>query len=455
MNLRGQSLAPHEAAAATAIVQPSGGPSWIEASMTIANTLIGAGVLGLPYALKNAGWAGILVMLFATAITCFTAKALIWSFIALNASRKSGSTTIESYDALAEAALGAAGGVTMKVLTVLECYGLGICYIVLHTTNWPALLSLPAYEPVVAGLDARTVATLVVSVLVLPTLLVRSSYLSSLSIVGLTSTCMMFVVAVVAPLIAHLPLDDGAACPAVGAASAAESTATMGRNVFEPSGLGIATGMSLFAFSGHATFPELYCSMSPAERPHFFAACDLGFLFAGGFYATFAAIGYFFYGACAADTLTLNLMQASPVLGSIATLLVLTSSFVTFSVVCVPVVRIIGQAFNVSSSGDDDGASGGRQGLLQPMSAAQFSLRLGLVAVAFLVAVAVPNFGFVVSLMGAFTTMLVSFILPVAFYLYACRATLGPLAVGANALIIAVGLVGMFVGVQSTLASQM
>ena len=70
-------------------------------------------------------------------------------------------------------------------------------------------------------------------------------------------------------------------------------------------------------------------------------------------------------------------------------------------------------------------------------------------------AVSVPNFGFVVALMGAFTTMLVSFILPVAFYLYACRATLGPLAVGANALIIVIGLIGMVVGVQSTLASQM
>lgn len=423
--------------------------------MTIANTLIGAGVLGLPYALKNAGWAGILVMLCATAITCFTAKALIWSFLALNASRKPGSPTIESYDALAEAALGAAGGATMKVLTILECYGLGICYIVLHTTNWPALFSLPAYEPIVAGLNARTVATLVVSVLVLPTLLVRSTYLSSLSIVGLTSTCAMFLVAVVAPLMAHLPADDGSSCPAVGTASAAESTATMGRTIFEPSGLGIATGISLFAFSGHATFPELYCSMAPAERPHFFKACDLGFLFAGGFYATFAAIGYFFYGECAADTLTLNLMHASPVLGSIATLLVLTSSFVTFSVVCVPVVRILGEAFHISNGADDADASSSRPGLMQPLSAAQFSLRLGLVAVAFVVAVAVPNFGFVVSLMGAFTTMLVSFILPVAFYLYACRATLGPLAVGANALIIVVGFVGMLVGVQSTLASQM
>ena len=69
-------------------------------------------------------------------------------------------------------------------------------------------------------------------------------------------------------------------------------------------------------------------------------------------------------------------------------------------------------------------------------------------------AAAVPNFGFVVSLMGAFTTMLISFILPVAFYLYACRDELGTLAVVANVLIIIVGFVGMVVGVQSTLAME-
>ena len=88
------------------------------------------------------------------------------------------------------------------------------------------------------------------------------------------------------------------------------------------------------------------------------------------------------------------------------------------------------------------------------MEAADFLLRLGLVAFAFLVAVCVPNFGFVVSLMGAFTTMLISFILPVAFYLYACREELSTVAVVLNVMIIAIGFVGMVVGVQSTLAME-
>ena len=75
-----------------------------------------------------------------------------------------------------------------------------------------------------------------------------------------------------------------------------------------------------------------------------------GFLFAGTFYASFAAIGYYFYGDCSADTVTLNLMLASPILGTIATLLVLLSTFVTISVVCVPVVRILTGTYSTAKA---------------------------------------------------------------------------------------------------------
>jgi len=431
--------------ASTGPSAPETGPNFMEASITIANTLIGAGVLGLPYALKSAGWLGLVVMMGATLITCFTAKMLVWSFLAFNEM----SIAVESYDQLAEAVLGSAGGTTMKILTVLECYGLAICYLVLHTTNWPSLLSLAPDEVVVAGCSARVLSTLVVSCLALPTLLVRSSHLSKLAVVDLIATSSMFVIAIVAPLLGGLPAPDGTACPGLDAAVAPGSA--MGRSLLTPSGLGLATGLSLFAFSGHATFPELYRAMPLKERPNYFAACDLGFAFAGGFYALFACIGYYFYGSCAADTATLNLMQASPFLGSFATLLVLTSTFVTISVVCVPVVRILKEAWlPTSQQGRDNEDSG--ESLLQPMRPSDLLLRIGLVVVAFFVAVCVPNFGFVVALMGAFTTMLISFILPVAFYMYACWGRLGPLAICANSLVIAVGFLGMVTGVQSTLA---
>lgn len=430
------------------------GPSWIEASITIANTLIGAGVLGLPYALRSAGWAGLAIILLATVITCFTAKMLVWSFMALNDDRPRGASPIESYDDLAAAVCGSGAGGVMKVLTLLECFGLAICYVVLHTVNWPALLSLPPTELIWAGLDARTLAGLAVTGLAVPTLLVRSQYLSSLAIVGLAATMAMFAVAVVAPLLAELPAPIGSECPVLDAATPADSE--MEWRLLEPSGLGLATGLALFAFSGHATFPELYRQMTIAERPKFFLACDVGFGAAGAAYCGFAAIGYYFYGSCAADTATLNLMHASPVLGSAATLLVLLSAFVTISVVCVPVVRILSEALlgTDDSINEDEPDGEAPISFWQPMRAPEFALRVSLMIIAFIVAVSVPNFGFAVSLMGAFTTMLISFILPVVFYLCACWAQLSHVAIVVNVGIILFGFVGMVVGVQSTLAEN-
>ena len=56
---------------------PRRGPSWPQVALTIANCLVGAGCLGLPYALRVAGWAGLLIIAGATVVTCFTAKALV------------------------------------------------------------------------------------------------------------------------------------------------------------------------------------------------------------------------------------------------------------------------------------------------------------------------------------------------------------------------------------------
>lgn len=87
---------------------------------------------------------------------------------------------------------------------------------------------------------------------------------------------------------------------------------------FDGEGVGVATGLALFAFAGHATFPELHSRMDPLERRHFDSACDLGFSMAALFYCAFGAIGYYFYGGCTADAFTLNLLESSSSLGGLA-----------------------------------------------------------------------------------------------------------------------------------------
>lgn len=83
-----------------------------------------------------------------------------------------------------------------------------------------------------------------------------------------------------------------------------------------------------------------------------------------------------------------------------------------------------------------------------------FSLRVGLVLLAAFLAVSVPNFGFLVALMGCVTTMLVSFILPTAFYLQVhWRSGLSvPTLVGCFGILL-LGFVGMGIGLYNTLVA--
>ena len=62
---------------------------------------------------------------------------------------------------------------------------------------------------------------------------------------------------------------------------------------------------------------------------------------AGVVYLLFAGVAFYFYGTCAADTLTLNLMESSAVLGRVATVGVLTSTFTIIPVQGVLLLRIM------------------------------------------------------------------------------------------------------------------
>ena len=66
------------------LVVPDEGPTWRQVAAIIATVLVGAGVLGLPYALRRAGWSAILLIIGATVVASYTAKMLVWSFNELN-----------------------------------------------------------------------------------------------------------------------------------------------------------------------------------------------------------------------------------------------------------------------------------------------------------------------------------------------------------------------------------
>jgi vesicular inhibitory amino acid transporter len=152
-------------------------------------------------------------------------------------------------------------------------------------------------------------------------------------------------------------------------------------------------------------------------------------------------------------------MNANHALGTLATLSVLISTFTSISILAVPVVRIcheaVGRISCARTTPDQQHSLHQRRrpsGIIQPLEASDCMIKVSLMAAAAILASSVPNFGFIVALMGSFACMLISFIMPTICNIAVHRAQLSSLALGFNYLIVAVGVLGMVVGVQSTIA---
>jgi hypothetical protein len=164
----------------------------------------------MPYALRVAGWSGLLVILSATAITCYTAKSLVWCFNTLNDAKLA--ATVETYDDLVERCFGRFGAVGMKAMTVVELFGGTVCMVVLHVANWPTLLGLPpsislpsalptGFGTFIDTLDTRATVACVMCACALPTLLIDSRFLSVFAACGLGATALLFSAACAMPFL--------------------------------------------------------------------------------------------------------------------------------------------------------------------------------------------------------------------------------------------------------------
>lgn len=259
--------------------------------MIIATVLVGAGVLGLPYAFRRAGWLAILLIVGSTVIASYTIKMLVWSFNTLNERKRQNNDTgkgfVVTYDQLSEEVGGPLAGKFMKGLTVLECYGVAVCYVVLHATGWPHLLSLPS---VVFGVVPAPVASVAVwALLMLPLMLVKVRHLAVFGPLGLIAIGTLMVASVAAPLLNSEPVPDSTSCAHLDS-SVSESDVVGSRQLVVPDGIGVGLGLVLFCFGGHATLPDIYARMTAEERPHFDKAVNLGCTIASSLYVLLGVV---------------------------------------------------------------------------------------------------------------------------------------------------------------------
>ena len=369
---------------------PISGISVGEALFNACNILLGVGVLSVPFALEEGGWAALGVLAALAVCTNYTGKALarcqdagIAPLSADSAERAkalraqaAAGNPLASYEDIAERAFGERGRQFIQWVLYTELLGTCGLFYILEADHLEMLFG----SPVIAR-EAFIAASFV---LFTPTTWLPD--LSALSYVGLLGVVSSLgVTAVVAQ-------DFFVGHDAV--VSSTTSVAHMGT-------LPVTFGLLAFVFAGHAVFPNIRASMREPER--FDDVLDLTYAIVGTVCLTIGACGYAAYGSKSAEEITLNL----PAGGALATAcsLVLVNPFAKYALTLDPVAKELERTLGVSH------ARGSKTRIMA--NAARTSLSMA----ALLLATSLPLFGYVMSVMGSFLTLTVSLIFPSLCYL--------------------------------------
>ncbi|XP_073296161.1 amino acid transporter AVT1I-like isoform X2 [Primulina huaijiensis] len=162
-------------------------------------------------------------------------------------------------------------------------------------------------------------------------------------------------------------------------------------------GFPIAVSLHAFCYCAHPVFPALYNSMKDQKK--FSKVMLVCFLVITTSYASMAVLGYLMFGSKAESQVTLNL-PTSKTSSKVAIYTTLVNPFAKYALMLKPVISALENHLTSSPS----------RGL-------SVLIRTGLVLSTIMVAVAIPFFGYLMSLVGAFLSVTASIILPCVCFL--------------------------------------
>jgi hypothetical protein len=234
------------------VARGTGTSSTAQAMANSVNILLGVGLLSVPYALKQGGWAGLGVLGMLGLVTNYTGKALIRVQARgslPDAKRADGARKpLSSYEDIGEAAFGANGRAFITWVLYTELLGTCALFFILEGDHLSALFDGTKYLSHSSQWWQCASAAVMI-----PTLWLAD--LSALSYVGaLGAVASVSLVGVVASQLLSV---DG--FPATAAPPGLESTAML-----HLATLPVSFGLLAFVFAGHAVFPAIYASMAGA-----------------------------------------------------------------------------------------------------------------------------------------------------------------------------------------------
>ncbi|KAJ2522103.1 hypothetical protein GGI11_000030 [Coemansia sp. RSA 2049] len=376
---------------------PSGVSSPLGAGFNLVNTLIGSGILALPYALKEAGfYPGIVVMVLVAALIHCALNTLVL------AGRRTG---LYKYESVSEAALGRIGyhilGFALSVNSIGSC----ISYLIIIGDTASSVAQTLFGINV---LTSRQVVILAASlVFTLPLLffrtldpLVKPSAISTLCL-----PVIVLIVAIRGP--AYAAPEDPSGTPAAPA-------------WWGPSFLP-AFGVIAFAYSCTQTCFQSYTTLRVKTMDAWRISTTFATATAVVIYLTFSIISYRSFGVLTEPNV-LNNFGPDDNLANVARALLAFSLTLTYPMQFYPIRDLLAHSLLGLSPADDDNEeeeeNSGSSLLSGPLQKVKFRVfTIALFASTLVTALVIEDLGFVFKLIGTAASSLIVFVLPGVIYL--------------------------------------